>query len=254
MSCPYIIGSVTEPTADLARSPDVTQESPDARDLANGYATGHRLYEYGGILLAIVCASWLALRAAEGTHLSTLALVVAIATGMLFADITSGTVHWLCDTWGSPTTPILGGLAIRTFREHHVDEKAIVRHDFVETNGHNMALSVLPSVVGLMLTQGNPPGSSFLAACLLSSAFFVSITSQVHKWAHMDRPPLVARILQRMRLILPPQHHAAHHRAPHTKNFCITTGWLNRPLHALRFFDTLEEIVTAVTGAVPRGS
>jgi ubiquitin-conjugating enzyme E2 variant len=172
-----------------------------------------------------------------------------MVVGILIADFTSGFVHWLCDTWGSPSTPIVGALAIRTFREHHVDQKAILRHDFVETNGHNCALSVVLSGAGL-----HAQASTFVTSCLLSGAFFVAMTSQIHKWAHMDRAPLLVRALQRMRLILPPQHHSGHHAPPHIRNYCITAGWLDRPLHMLRFFETLEIIIRVVTGARPRQS
>jgi Lipid desaturase domain len=62
----------------------------------------------------------------------------------------------------------------------------------------------------------------------------------------------LVQLLQRSRLILSPEHHADHHAAPHTRNYCITVGWLNGPLRAVRFFETLERTITAVTGAVPR--
>ena len=58
--------------------------------------------------------------------------------------------------------------------------------------------------------------------------------------------------LQRARLIISPGHHSVHHAAPYTRNYCITVGWLNGPLRAVRFFETLERVISAVTGAVPR--
>ena len=59
-------------------------------------------------------------------------------------------------------------------------------------------------------------------------------------------------LLQRLNLVLPPDHHAVHHSAPFAKYYCITVGWLNEPLHRLRFFQTLEWVITATTGVVPR--
>jgi ubiquitin-conjugating enzyme E2 variant len=221
--------------------------------LASGYTRSHRLYEVCGIVFACSSGGTLALRLMSAPRLSGWWVPLALLLGILGADLTSGLVHWACDTWGSVNTPILGRLAIRTFREHHSDQKAITRHDFVETNGHNIALAVLPSCVGLYELGRGTLGSTVAAMSLLSMAIFVGMTSQIHKWAHQQSPPVVVRWLQESRLILSPRHHDAHHHAPYDRNYCITTGWLNGPMKAIRFFETWERLITKLTGAVPRG-
>ena len=62
--------------------------------------------------------------------------------GLLAADLVSGMVHWAGDTLCDEDTPVLGRHFIRPFREHHVDPKAITRHDFIETNGNNCIASM----------------------------------------------------------------------------------------------------------------
>ncbi len=226
----------------------------DATELAAGYAAWHRTVEKCGILIAVVCAAWLCVRIGACPPLSGWWLPLAALIGLLISDFMSGLVHWLFDTWGSLDTPIFGKLAIRTFRHHHVDEKAITTHDFIETNGHNFTLSSFYSVGGMVVVQ--PESSTlldvFIGQTLLCASFFTAFTSQIHKWAHMDRPPRIVALLQRARLILSPEHHALHHAPPYNKNYCITVGWLNGPLRAIRFFETLERTITALTGAVPR--
>jgi ubiquitin-conjugating enzyme E2 variant len=172
---------------------------------------------------------------------------------MLAADLVSGLVHWAFDTWGAVDTPVLGRLAIRTFREHHVDQKAITRHDFVETNGHNIALSCVMSTLGLLFLMGTPGLlATFGAMWALCTGMFVASTSQIHKWAHMDTPPRFIHLLQRARLLICAEHHAKHHAPPYDRNYCITVGWMNEPLRYVRFFETLEAIITWATGWVPR--
>jgi len=226
----------------------------DAAALESGYATWHRCYEWGSILGTTAFTSLLVLRLAKCPPLSGWWVPLAALVGLLGADLTSGVVHWLFDTWGSVDTPIFGKVAIRTFRHHHTDQKAITRHDFVETNGHNFGLSC-PVAASAWLSL-DPPNASLLGVFLCMSAgflvLFVSITSQVHKYAHDDVPPRLIGLLQRARLVLSPEHHAGHHAAPYNRNYCITVGWLNGPLRWIRFFETLEWLITAVTGAVPR--
>src|SRR5262249_37414314 len=79
-----------------------------------------------------------------------------------------------------------------------------------------------------------------------------AFTSQIHKWAHTDSPSRIVALLQRARIVISPEHHSVHHSAPYNRNYCITVGWLNGPLRAVRFFEILERVITLLTGVVPR--
>jgi ubiquitin-conjugating enzyme E2 variant len=207
------------------------------------YATSHRVYECVGIAIGSASALALGWHLAQGPAASLASWLPAVALGMLEADLLSGVVHWSFDTWGSSRTPLVGPLAIRTFREHHDDEHAMLEHDFIETNGHNFALSAVVSGAGWLTS------APLLARALLVAAVFAAFTSQIHKWAHTARPPALVRVLQRMRVILSPVHHQVHHEDRHTRNYCITTGWLDGPLRALRAWEGLEALIVALTGA-----
>ncbi len=215
------------------------------RVLADGYTAAHRAYELCGIAATGATGAWLLLRLVEA-RLPLWWLAPALLLGLLGADLVSGVVHWGFDTWGDLDTPVVGRLAIRAFREHHADPTVMLRHDFVETNGHNITLALVLTGAGLGLRPG------FAALTLLAMAAGVAFTSQIHKWAHAPRPPVAVRALQRLGLILSPGHHARHHLAPHDADYCITTGWLNAPLGALGIFPRLERLVERATGARPR--
>jgi len=189
----------------------------------------------------------------SGTLLPLLAGVLA---GIAAADWVAGAVHWACDTWGSERTPWLGHSLIASFREHHREPSAMLNHDWLEVNGGAAAAALL-ALVGftgfssrdLGLEVGTQTFATAFFLCLMGTSAF---TNQLHYWAHDPRPPAIVRRLQGHGLILSPLEHAQHHRAPHTHGYCISTGWLNRPLDAIRFWRALEWAISVLTGAQPR--
>jgi plasmanylethanolamine desaturase len=171
---------------------------------------------------------------------------LCVAVGFLAADFVSGLVHWAGDTIGDTETPLVGKHFIKPFREHHVDAKAITRHDFVETNGNNCIAS-LPLLGAVAPILPDQPGVGFYGCSIVVfTSGFLFLANQFHKWAHADRPPPFARFLQRWHLILPPTHHNVHHASPHDKYYCITVGWLNPVLSWTRFFRVLEWAIALV--------
>jgi len=181
---------------------------------------------------------------------STASAALAIFLGILSADFVSGFFHWMFDTWGDIDMPLLGAWAIHPFREHHVDPKAITTHDFVHTNGSNFLLAFFVS--GSAVVFADAKASPFTSLYLAMFTGFVCFTSQIHKWAHSDLVPKYVQFLRKLGLAISVDHHAEHHLAPHDRHYCITTGWLNRPLQILRFFQTLEICITWLTGAQPQ--
>lgn len=226
-----------------------------AYELRHGYSRGQRYLELLGIALffaltAVVAARLFAM--AEPSWHTAAYIAGAFLLGLLFSDFISGFVHWLADNWGNADWPLLGTGFIRPFRHHHVDPEEMTRHDFVELNGNNCIISLPMFWIGMPFSEGNVLAQIFSSVFCLSVAYWVLGTNQFHAWAHLAQPsPWIAR-LQRARLILAPEHHAVHHRPPHDRNYCITTGWMNAPLRWLRFFEIAESCVTFCTGHRPQ--
>ena len=72
---------------------------------------------------------------------------------------------------------------LRSFREHHIDPTAITRHDFIETNGNNFAVTM--PALGIMAYQMLTRSSGEIAASYNSYMFLfllgilISMTNQV---------------------------------------------------------------------------
>ena len=166
------------------------------------------------------------------------------AAGWAAADVVSGLAHWGFDRYGSETTPLLGPHFVQPFREHHRDPKAMTRHGFLETNGNNAIGGTAAGVVFLAVFWFFGRESAAVSCVVLwltSTSIWALPANQVHKWAHESRPPAPIRLLQKLRVVLPPTRHEVHHRPPHLLHYCIAHGNLNRFLDRIRFFATIEK-------------
>ena len=226
-------------------------EQRDKASLREGYSRGVRRFEMASIMVYALSMCWLAVHIFPDVLESPWLALSAFMAGFVGADFVSGFVHWAADTWGTPEWPLVGKALIRPFREHHVDQTEITRHDFIETNGNNCFVSIFPTV-GAALIPMRGTVSTFACELMFALSFAVFGTNQFHKWAHMTTPPRMVAFLQRLNLLLPADHHALHHSAPYAKYYCITVGWMNEVLFRVRFFQVLERLITATTGMLPR--
>jgi len=197
-----------------------------------------RVFELGAIFVAAALLATTAYLAFEARPAGSVWMPLGfLLLGLVASDAISGTVHWVADTYGSPTMPVFGSF-VRTFREHHGDPKAITRHDWIEANG-DVCLFSAPVHAGALFWVDDPFVLSWMTGLFMGSYS----NSQIHKWAHMDQPPRVVSWLQRLRIVLSSSHHQQHHRGPHLTHYCITTGWTNGVLDYLRCFRILERLL-----------
>ena len=212
------------------------------------YSRSHRVVEVASIVLVFATLVGMACRVVSAVRSTGdwIYLGFMALTGYLIADFISGVVHWAGDTLGDESTPILGKNFVTPFRYHHVDPKDITRHDFIETNGNNCIVVLVPLATAYLLLPDETGFGFFMATLMGFLGLFIVATNQFHKWAHADAPPRVAAALQRYGLILSTDHHVIHHTEPHDKHYCITVGWMNPVLNRIKFFRAMEAVIASI--------
>ncbi|MBX3472946.1 MAG: hypothetical protein KF754_01015 [Planctomycetes bacterium] len=224
----------------------------DVAVLASGYTLGqHRLNVLALVLFGATCI-WV------GQHvlsrpLGALTVFLAVLGAWLLTDFLSGLIHWAGDTWGRVSMPVVGRMLVRTFREHHTSPRAITHHGVVQLLGEQ-SLFATP-LMGLLLLF-NPDDQDVVGTTTLLGLYFmlvvITASNLFHKWAHMRKPPVVARVMQNLGLVISFKHHARHHAPPYMRGYCPAIGWLNPVLDGIRFWRGLEWLVWKCTGVLPR--
>lgn len=132
------------------------------------------------VALAALLGAALVLRLAQRAgELDLGGFALGWLTGYVVADVTSGLVHWFCDTYFAPATPLVGPMFIAPFREHHVDPAALARHGVFERNGNNCLVSLPVFVLGLLALQPDVGATVWLDAgrgFLVAFAFTLCLT------------------------------------------------------------------------------
>jgi plasmanylethanolamine desaturase len=214
-----------------------------------GWAT--RAFYLASCVIAFLLLAGLVYQIVTKSQVFSWYTLLAIPMGMFIADFLSGMVHWGADTWGSESMPILGKRLLHPFRVHHLNPADFLRRRFFDTNG-DVAFLAIPFLL-LALQLPLTTAASVFGAVLLTSFSAVGLmTNQIHQWAHMRKAPPPICWLQQLGIILSYEAHQQHHGPPFVQNYCIATGWCNRPLQAVQFFTRLERFITLCTGLQPR--
>jgi hypothetical protein len=172
-----------------------------------------------------------------------IAVLLALPTGYLLADLLTGFVHWFCDTFFDEATPLVGPGLIAPFREHHRDPMLMTRHGFLELTGSSFR--GLAPLLGLFVWLGGSLAAPVNAFVLALAAGAVA-TNLLHRWAHDPSPPAGARMLQQLGLVLTPGRHAKHHQPPYAAAYCVTSGWMNPLCERLRLWTRAQAVLQAV--------
>jgi plasmanylethanolamine desaturase len=210
---------------------------------------GARSIELGSVVACLSLLAYLGVgigTAFTGAGASGPWAVVALVAAYLMADLVSGVVHFVADTYFDVDTPIVGRKFVLPFRAHHACPEDMIEHDFVEANGDSCLVVLFPLVpTALFVPVAHGGAATTLGVFVVAFSVFIVLTNEAHRYAHAERAPRIVRRLQRLRLILPPEEHARHHQAPFDRAYCITSGVLNPLLDRVGLFKAITRLVPA---------
>ncbi len=198
-----------------------------------------RFLEYFGVFFFVATGLFLFSNSLLAESFSLVGLAGGAFLGWMLSDMGTGTLHWLGDRFFHPTTPVLGVLFVFPFREHHIDPKKMTRHDFFELCGTS---GILLGIIFMLSYLVRGSQGDLVSFSLFFFGLFAFLTNLFHKWAHEDNLSPVIQFLQKTGLILDPVHHSVHHKSYDTY-YCVTHGHMNRFLHNIKFFPTMEKIL-----------
>lgn len=166
--------------------------------------------------------------------------MLTILLCILAADFITGLIHWVEDTYGLPSWPILGRLVIEPNIEHHLAPSKMCESP-VWLRNYQSVVPALVIGVPVFCVLGKNSGPVLLTLLL------ASFGNEVHSWAHSKHSnPWWIRFLQDSALILTPEHHAKHHKKPYDRHFCTLTNFTNAVLDLIRFWKVLEVCLSFV--------
>lgn len=207
---------------------------------------------YSSVAIFMASRVWQGMEGASPWNALLVALL-AVASYAL-ADLVSGVVHCAADNFGEEDLFFLGTAFIKPFREHHRDPDGITRHDFFEVNGNSCLVNLLVLLpVYFLIPISTSYWGALAGAFALSFTLAIVCTNQFHKWAHQTNPAPHVRFLQSMNLVLTPEVHKVHHKAPFDRYYCITAGWLNPVLEKVGFFHWIHVTFDWARPKVQRG-
>ncbi|KAF3453485.1 hypothetical protein FNV43_RR03925 [Rhamnella rubrinervis] len=117
-------------------------------------------------------------------------------------------------------------------------------------NLHALARAASIIMLPVDLAFDDPIIHGFLGVCFGCLVF----SQQFHAWAHCpkSRLPQLVVALQGHGLLVSRSQHAAHHRPPYNKNYCIVSGIWNEFLDKHKVFEKLEMVLFSKLGVRPR--
>lgn len=185
-----------------------------------------------------------------GYNIYYMKVLIEIIIGFIVADIFTGTIHWLEDTYLSYCInfPILSSIS-KDNEMHHYFPRSILAYSYLD----HLTLS-LPFVIMMLLLF------FFINKCFLykhifffiSFFTFTALSNIIHRLSHMrdcEKSDFIKNI-QTTGILCSQEHHNKHH-IRNLEKYCVISEYNNYFLDNMNFWRLLEYIIYVITGIKP---
>ncbi|MDP1560887.1 MAG: fatty acid desaturase CarF family protein [Pirellulaceae bacterium] len=176
----------------------------------------------------------------------TVTVLFEVLSAWLLADLITGIVHWIQDKYVDHNDSIDFLDSIAEYNELHHQKPTAMIQNSGWTNMQSSFYVSTPVALGAWLI-GAP-------LWLWLACFFCGFGNLVHRWAHLPKRRLNwgIRFMQWTGLFISHEHHDRHHRSmeglvpKHLSGyrFCPMTNWVNPVLDSIRFWPSLEHVLS----------
>lgn len=180
----------------------------------------------------------------------TFKTIIFILEAIVLADLLSGIVHWLEDTYGNPNTKFLGigkHIVIPNLI-HHIRPRELTNGTWFSRIWTSAVFLLIVLIVLWIFNLTTP---------MVYMTFAIAVWgNEIHCWNHRspkENGKLIT-FLQKCYLVQSPKQHAVHHFSPYASNFCAITPFLNPILEFIRFWRVLELLLSLIGIKVKRGT
>lgn len=158
---------------------------------------------------------------------------------VVIADLISGLIHWLEDTYCSDN---LGGFIGNQICDPNIDHHILPSSTFSNNKFINRNwIQWLSGFIVLLLTV------LIFGYCswqFLLIVFISSFGNEIHCWQHTKTNHPVVNFLFDSQLIFSKQGHAKHHKHPYMSYYCIIIGFNNAWMERVNFWRRLESVIS----------
>jgi len=177
-------------------------------------------------------------------------IILQIIIGYILADIVSGILHWVEDTYLDYCVdiPMLSDIS-KDNELHHYFPRAIFAYSYLENIQVTTVITFIMFLVIFILNRALLFKYPFAFATFFLIAIFSNVFHRISHFRDCENQYLI-KMLQNAGILCSHKHHQLHHESSNSR-YCAISEYTNYILDNIYFWRFLEWLVLVTTGIKP---